>query len=148
MEFIMNTQDSVSLTGKLQISLNGTVVKEVNNMVVTAGKGWIASRMQGVVDSVMTHMSVGTGTVAAAAANTTLGTELFRQGLTTSGGVVAGAVITFASTFAAGDGTGAITEAAVLNASSAGTMLARTVFGVINKGVLDTMTISWAVTIS
>jgi hypothetical protein len=148
MEFIMNTQDSVSLTGKLQISLNGTVVKEVNNMVVTAGKGWIASRMQGVVDSVMTHMAVGTGTVAAAAANTTLGTELFRQGLTTSGGVVAGAVITFASTFAAGDGTGAITEAAVLNASSAGTMLARTVFGVINKGVLDTMTISWAVTIS
>ena len=144
----MNTQDSVSLTGKLQISLNGTVVKEVNNMVVTAGKGWIASRMQGVVDSVMTHIAVGTGTVAAAAANTTLGTELFRQGLTTSGGVVAGAVITFASTFAAGDGTGAITEAAVLNASSAGTMLARTVFGVINKGVLDTMTISWAVTIS
>ena len=144
----MNTQDSVSLTGKLQISLNGTVVKEVNNMVVTAGKGWIASRMQGVVDGVMSHMAIGTGTVAAAAANTTLGTELFRQGLTTSGGVVAGAVITFASTFAAGDGTGAITEAAVLNASSAGTMLARTVFGVINKGVLDTMTISWAVTIS
>jgi len=27
-------------------------------------------------------------------------------------------------------------------------MLARTVFGVVNKGALDTMTISWAVTIS
>jgi len=148
MEFIMNTQDSVSLTGKLQISLNGTVVQEVNNMVVTAGKGWIASRMQGVVNGVMTHMAVGTGTVAAAAANTTLGTELARQGLTTSGGVVAGAVITFASTFAAGVATGAITEAGVLNASSSGTLLARTVFGVINKGALDTMTISWAVTIS
>jgi len=144
----MNTQDSVSLTGKLQISLNGTVVQEVNNMVVTAGKGWIASRMQGVVNGVMTHMAVGTGTVAAAAANTTLGTELARQGLTTSGGVVAGAVITFASTFAAGVATGAITEAGVLNASSSGTLLARTVFGVINKGALDTMTISWAVTIS
>ena len=144
----MNTQDSVSLTGKLQISLNGTVVQEVNNMVVTAGKGWIASRMQGVVNGVMTHMAVGTGTVAAAAANTTLGTELARQGLTTSGGVVAGAVITFASTFAAGVATGAITGAGVLNASSSGTLLARTVFGVINKGALDTMTISWAVTIS
>ena len=144
----MNTQDSVSLTGKLQISLNGTVVQEVNNMVVTAGKGWIASRMQGVVNGVMTHMAVGTGTVAAAAANTTLGTELARQGLTTSGGVVAGAVITFASTFAAGVATGAITEAGVLNASSSGTLLALTVFGVINKGALDTMTISWAVTIS
>jgi len=144
----MNTQDSVSLTGKLEISLNGTVVQEVNNMVVTAGKEWIASRMQGVVDGVMTHMAVGTGTVAAAAANTTLGTELARQALTTSGGVVAGAVITYASTYAAGTGTGAITEAGILNASSAGTLLARTVFGVINKGALDTMTISWAVTIS
>ena len=144
----MNTQDSVSLTGKLEISLNGTVVQEVKNMVVTAGKEWIASRMQGVVDGVMTHMAVGTGTVAAAAANTTLGTELARQALTTSGGVVAGAVITFATTYAAGTGTGAITEAGILNASSAGTLLARTVFGVINKGALDTMTISWAVTIS
>ena len=144
----MNTQDSVSLTGKLEISLNGTVVQEVKNMVVTAGKEWIASRMQGVVDGVMTHMAVGTGTVAAAAANTTLGTELARQALTTSGGVVAGAVITYASTYAAGTGTGAITEAGILNASSAGTLLARTVFGVINKGALDTMTISWAVTIS
>lgn len=144
----MNTQDSVSLTGKLKISLNGTVVQEVNNMVVTAGKGWIASRMQGVVDGVMSHMAIGTGTVAAAAGDTTLGTELARQALTTSGGVVAGAVITLATTYAAGTGTGAVTEAGILNASSAGTMLARTVFGVINKGVLDTMTISWAVTIS
>tara|TARA_R110000787_G_scaffold1815_4_gene7729 strand:+ start:5937 stop:6383 length:447 start_codon:yes stop_codon:yes gene_type:complete len=148
MEFTMNTQDSVSLTGKLKISLNGTVVQEVNNMVVTAGKGWIASRMQGVVDGVMSHMAIGTGTVAAAAGDTTLGTELARQALTTSGGVVAGAVITLATTYAAGTGTGAVTEAGILNASSAGTMLARTVFGVINKGVLDTMTISWAVTIS
>ena len=107
----MNTQDSVSLTGKLKISLNGTVVQEVNNMVVTAGKGWIASRMQGVVDGVMSHMAIGTGTVAAAAGDTTLGTELARQALTTSGGVVAGAVITLATTYAAGTGTGAITEA-------------------------------------
>jgi hypothetical protein len=81
-------------------------------------------------------------------ANTTLGTELARQVLTTSGGTVAGAVITFATSYAAGTGTGAITEAAILNAASAGTMLARTVFGVVNKGALDTMTISWAVTIS
>ena len=42
----------------------------------------------------------------------------------------------------------AITEAAVLNAASSGTMLCRTVFTAVNKGELDTMTISWDVTIS
>ena len=144
----MNTNDKVSLTGKLAISLNGTVVQEVDNMVVTAGKNWIASRMNAASAGVMTHMAVGTGTTAAALANTALGTELVRQALTTSGGVVAGAVVTFATTYAAGTGTGAITEAAILNAASSGTMLARTVFSVVNKGALDTMTISWAVTIS
>tara|TARA_B110000881_G_C18536453_1_gene496073 strand:- start:241 stop:675 length:435 start_codon:yes stop_codon:yes gene_type:complete len=144
----MNTNDKVSLTGKLAISLNGTVVQEVDNMVVTAGKNWIASRMNAASAGVMTHMAVGTGTTAAALANTTLVTELARQVLTTSGGTVAGAVVTFATTYAAGTATGAITEAAILNASSAGTMLARTVFSVVNKGALDTMTISWAVTIS
>ena len=143
----MNTQDGIALTGKLTISLNDEIVRETENLVVTAGKEWVTARMKN-TSTVMTHMAIGTGTVAAAIANTTLGTELARQALTTSGGTVAGAVITFATSYAAGTGTGAITEAAILNAASAGTMLARTVFGVVNKGALDTMTISWAVTIS
>jgi len=143
----MNTQDGIALTGKLTISLNDEIVRETENLVVTAGKEWVTARMKN-TSTVMTHMAIGTGTVAAAIANTTLGTELARQALTTSGGTVAGAVITFATSYAAGTGTGAITEAGILTAASAGTMLARTVFGVVNKGTLDTMTISWAVTIS
>ena len=143
----MNTQDGIALTGKLTISLNDEIVRETENLVVTAGKEWVTARMKN-TSTVMTHMAIGTGTVAAVVANTTLGTELARQALTTSGGTVAGAVITFATSYAAGTGTGAITEAGILTAASAGTMLARTVFGVVNKGTLDTMTISWAVTIS
>ena len=146
----MNTQDTFALKGKLTISLNGKIVQETENLVVTAGKEWVASRMQGVTDGVMTHMGVGTGTTAAVIANTALETQHGdgRQTLTTSGGAVAGAVITFHRTFSAGDQTGAITEAGIFNHASAGDMLARTVFGVVNKGALDTMTISWAVTIS
>jgi len=143
----MNTQDGIALTGKLTISLNDEIVRETENLVVTAGKEWVTARMKN-TSTVMTHMAIGTGTVAAAIANTTLGTELARQALTTSGGTVAGAVITFATSYAAGTGTGAVTEAGILTAASGGTMLARTVFGVVNKGSLDTMTISWAVTIS
>jgi len=145
----MSIQDRVALTGRLSISLNGKVVQEVNNLVVTAGKNWIASRMSVATASVMTHMGVGTSSAAAADGDTALGTQLStRSALTISGGTVAGAVITYACTYAAGSHTGAITEAGVFNASTSGTMLCRTVFAVINKGAADTMTVSWAVTIS
>ena len=145
----MDTQDGIALTGKLTISLNDEIVQETNNLVVTAGKEWVAARMKD-TSTVMTHMGVGTGTTAAVIANTALETQHGdgRQTLTTSGGTVAGAVITFHRTFAAGNQTGAITEAGIFTASTSGTMLARTVFGVVNKSALDTMTISWAVTIS
>ena len=146
----MNTQDTFALKGKLTISLNGKIVQETENLVVTAGKEWVASRMQGTSDGVMTHMGVGTGTTAAVIGDTALETQHAdgRETLTTSGGAVVGAVITFHRTFSAGDHEGAITEAGIFNHASAGDMLARTVFGVVNKGALDTMTISWAITIS
>ena len=148
METIMSFHDTVALKGKLTILLNGTVVQETDNLVVTAGKNWIAQRMQGTSLGVMTHMAVGTGTTAAAIGNTALVTEVSRVALTTSGGVVAAAVITFATTYAAGVATAALTEAGIFNAASGGTMLARTVFSVINKAAADSMTISWDVTIS
>ena len=145
----MNTQDGIALTGRLIISLNDEIVQKTNNLIVTAGKEWVTARMKN-TSTVMTHMGVGTSTTAAAISQTALVTEHGdgRQTLTTSGGTVAGAVITFHRTFAAGNQTGAITEAGIFTAATGGTMLARTVFGVVNKGALDTMTISWAVTIS
>ena len=145
----MNTQDGIALKGKLTISLNGKIVQETENLVVTAGKEWVASRMQGVTDGVMTHMGIGTSTTAAAAGQTDLvAVTGARLALTDSGGIVAGSVITFACTYPAGAHTAAITEAGIFTASTSGTMLARTVFTVVNKGALDSMTISWAVTIS
>ena len=144
----MNNQDGITLKGKLIISLNNKIVRETDNLVVTAGKEWVADRMSD-ASTVMTHMGIGTGTTAAAAGNTDLETVIgARLGLTTSGGTVAGAVITYACSYPSGAHTGAITEAGIFTALTGGTMLARTVFGVVNKGVLDTMTISWAVTIS
>tara|TARA_B100000470_G_scaffold72642_1_gene55518 strand:- start:15128 stop:15574 length:447 start_codon:yes stop_codon:yes gene_type:complete len=148
MEINMSFKDTVALTGKLTITLNGETVQEIRNLVVTVGKNWIAQRMQGVSLGVMSHMAIGTGSTAAAAGDTALGTEIARVALNVSGGVVAAAVITFECTYAAGVGTGAITEAGVLNANSAGDMLARTVFATINKGAADSMTISWDVTVS
>ena len=138
--------DDLKLKGKLQIALNGDTVQEVDNLVVTAGKGYVASRMKDASATAMSHMAFGSGTTAAAASQTALGTELGRVSLTSTS--VSGAVVTYVATFAAGTGTGAVTEAALLNASSSGTMLCRTVFSVVNKGANDSMTITWTVTVS
>jgi hypothetical protein len=136
----------MEMKGHLTIALNGEVVQEVENLVVTAGKGFVASRMAGTSANVMSHMAIGTGSTAAGASDTALGSEAARTALTSTN--VSGAVVTYVDTFAAGTGTGAITEAAILNASSGGTMLCRTVFSVVNKGASDSMTITWTVTAS
>ena len=140
-----NIQDNLKMKGRLQVSLNGEVVRDIDNLVVTAGKNYVADRMKN-NSSVMSHMAIGSGTTAAAAGNTALGTELGRVALTSS--TVSNAVVTYVASFAAGTGTGAVTEAGILTASSGGTMLCRTVFSVVNKGSADSMTITWTVTVS
>lgn len=138
--------DGLKMKGRLSIAINDEVVQEVDNLVVTAGKNYVASRMKDTTDTAMSHMSIGTGSTAAAAGDTTLGTESDRQALTST--TVTNNEVVYVATFGAGDGTGAITEAGVFNASSAGTMLCRTVFSVVNKGSDDSMTITWTVTVS
>ena len=138
--------DDLKMTGHLAIAINNKVVQEVPNLVVTAGKGYVASRMKDTSLGAMSHMAIGTNSTAAASSNTALGSEADRNGLAST--VVSGATVTYTATFGAGEGTGAITEAALLNASSAGTMLCRTVFAVVNKGSQDSMTITWSVTVS
>ena len=143
--------ENIRATGKLNIQItdeNG-VIKEshdVDNLVVTTGLGFIASRMKDATASVMSHMAVGSGTTAAVLADTALQTEIGRAALTST--TVNAASTVYAATFAAGVGTGAITEAGIFNASSAGTMLCRTVFPVVNKGATDTLQVTWTVTVS
>ena len=138
--------DGLKLTGKLTIAINDEIVQEVPNLVVTAGKGYVASRMKDTSATAMSHMAIGTGSTAAAAGNTALGSESARTGLTST--TVSGADIVYVDTFAAGTVPAAITEAGIFNASSGGTMLCRTVFSVVNKGANDAMTITWTVTVS
>ena len=138
--------DGLKLKGKLAISLNGKIIQEVDNLVFTAGKGYVASRMKDATATAMSHMAIGSGSTAAAASDTALGNQLGRVALTST--TVSNAVVTYVASFPAGTGTGAVTEAAILNASSGGTMLCRTVFSVVNKGAQDSMTVTWTVTVS
>jgi hypothetical protein len=144
-------QDTIKVTGDLKIVLtdeHGQIKheQEIKNLVVTTGKNFIASRMKDTTDTAMSHMAIGTGTTAAAAGDTTLGTEAGRVALTST--TVTTNNVAYVATFPAGTGTGAITEAGLFNASSSGTMLCRTVFSVINKGAADTLGITWTVTVN
>lgn len=147
-------QEMVKATGKLNVVITGAdgQVKEsifIPNLVVQVGKNYIASRMKDTgTPNQMSHMAIGAGTTAADNGDTALGSELGRVALSSAGGSVSTNVVTYAATFPPGTGTGAVTEAAILNASSTGTMLCRTVFAVVNKGADDTMTVTWTVTIS
>lgn len=143
-------QETIKATGALQIKLygpDGQLKQEQNvkNLVVTTGRGFIAGRMVG-TPTAMSHMAIGSGTADPVVGDTTLGTELGRVSLTSSAAV--GAVVTYIASFGAGTGTGAVTEAGIFNAGTAGTMLCRTEFAVVNKGADDSLSITWTVTVS
>lgn len=139
-------KSNIKVTGQLSIHVNGELVQETNNLVTTVGIDYIASRMKDTTETAMSHMAIGTGTTAAAVGDTALETETGRVALTST--TVTNEEVVYVATFPAGTGTGAITEAGILNNSSGGSLLTHTIFSVVNKGADDAMTITWTVTVS
>ena len=147
----MISESTLSAKGNVQLEVfdkdgNLKESQEIKNVVVTVGLGYIASRMKDATATAMSHMAVGSGSTAAAAGNTTLETELGRVTLTST--TVSTNTVQYIGDFPAGTGTGAVVEAGVLNASSGGTLLCRTVFSVVNKGASDTLKVTWTITVS
>lgn len=145
-------KDQVKATGRVQIVLTGRdgkvkETRDINNLVVDTGEAFIASRMAGTASAVMSHMGIGSGTTASAAGDTALEAAVGARVALSSATATAN-VMTYQAAFVAGASTGAITEAGIFNALSAGTMLCRTVFAVVNKLADDTLSITWTVTIN
>jgi len=144
--------DAIKLKGRVSIVLkdkNGKVkeTRNVENLIVTTGLNYIASRMKDASATAMTHMGLGSGSTAASAGQTDLVSILgSREAIDST--TVSTNTIVYVSNFEAGDATGAIVEAGIFNASSGGTMLCRTVFSVVNKAADDSMSITWTITIS
>ena len=145
-------EDSLKLKGDVFITVkdkDGNLKEERHeeNLVVSAGLNFICDRMEGTSEAVMSHMGLGSGTTAAAAGDTDLESILgSREALDST--TVSTNTITYVSSFEAGDATGAVTEAGIFNASSAGAMLCRVVFSEINKAADDTMSVSWVITLN
>lgn len=154
----MALQDQLKAKGRVGIVLkdeSGNVkeTRDVDNLVVTDGLEFIIDRMVGTNTAVMSHMQVGSGTTNPAANDddieSNLGGKVAMSGAT--GSVTDnGTSVTYSATFAAGTGTGAVTEAAITNngANATGVMLCRVEFDVINKGANDSMTIEWTVSLT
>jgi hypothetical protein len=152
---MIEQQENLKATGKVRIvktNAQGVTTQdfEVPNLVVTAGKNFIASSMIKTTTNspaAMTHMGIGTGSgLLQVPVILHLGTQTGRVSL--SGNTVSTNTITYTATFPAGTGDGAITEAGIFNASSGGTMLCRTTFPVVNKASGDTIAVTWVVTVS
>lgn len=123
---------------------------QISNLITTAGKAGAAGRL-GAVGAVAAfdYIAIGTGTNAAAVGDTTLQTEI-----TTNGGQRAQGTASLVTTDTTDDtlrvtltfnfsGSFAVTEAGLLNASSAGVLLARQVFSAINVISGDSLAMTW-----
>lgn len=120
--------------------------KAVANLIVTNGKNGITDQLlASPTITKPTHMGIGTGITAPAAGDTALQTEVgTRQTINKSRN---NNILTSVATFAAGNGTGAITEAGIFTAVTAGTLYSRVTFSVINKGANDSLELTWTWTI-
>jgi len=143
--------ESVSIKGNLEVILldengNQKDYRKIENLVVAVGKQIIAARLVGNTIAIPSHMAVGSDATTAATGQTALGSELGRVVFDAT--TRTSNVLTFVATFPAGTGTGALNEAAILNASSTGNMLCRTTFSTVNKAIGDTIVITWNVTVA
>ena len=150
----MKTNDNFKLHGAMQATLirgdGSAQTFRKDNMILDVGFDFIADAIGKSSNrpAVMTHVGIGSGTAAAAPGQTTLTAEIGPRQAALYEHTAGTKTITFTGTFAPGVGTGAITEAAVFNALADGTILDRVVFGVINKGVDDTLIVVFTFTMT
>lgn len=145
--------DKARAVGTLMIELrdasgNLKDSREINNLVVNTGKALFASRLKENTTPVIAAIAVGTDTTATDVTQTALLNEIARSPLdnvliiTTS---AADDSVQYTANFPAGVGTGALTEAGTFNDLTAGIMVTRVVYPVINKGADDALSITWKI---
>jgi hypothetical protein len=122
-------------------------VREVHNTVTSAGKYGLMDQLLGSPSlTKVGWMELGTGTGGTTLLNAYIsGSRTAFTSLTRSN-----AIVTMVTTFAAGIGTGAITEAGTFDVVTQNTanMWMYSTFSVINKGANDSLAITWTLTAS
>lgn len=122
--------------------------RQIDNLVVNTGLAKIAQLLAGTSSSPIEYIGIGTGTTSPAVGNTALETPVgsrkqgTRSVVTTD---IANDTLRVEVMFNSGEGTGAITEAGLFDAVSAGAMFSRQVFGVITKASADSLQVTWEI---
>lgn len=143
-------KSGVKLTGRVNIKtyenateLVGDVT--INNIVVTTGQDYVASRMIANTADVMSHMAIGSSQTPQTLDDTALLQEIIRTSFYSV--TQTGSEIEYVASFAPGLTSRSITEAGILNASSGGILLCRTTFPIITQSTSQTIAISWVVSV-
>ena len=144
--------DNIKVTGSLTIDhydqhMRLKECRKINNLVVSAGKNLVMTRLAGNTKGPVTHIGLGTGNLSPSLSDTDLQVLLSTR-QTIDSATVNNNVITYIKQFNPGVCTGALTEAGLFNAVTDGDMLSRVLFNVINKDSLDTIVITWAIVLS
>ena len=144
-------KDTLQIKGFPSIILHdadGNIKQQIDctNLVVQTGLNFLATALTTGSYYPFSYMALGTGTTHSNINDVALTSELVRTTFTSTS--ITQSMVTFVTTFGPGVGTGAITEAGIFNADSAGTMLSHVVFDVVNKAPTDSLTILWTITLS
>jgi hypothetical protein len=144
----MQAVDNIKLRGEVSGVINYADGRTedflVNNLVVTTGKGFMASRLSSNTAPAISHMAAGTGTTAADVANETLEVETGVRSAVTSSH--SGNVETFSATFTGRTET--MSEIGLFNASANGTLVARTLVGPYPMSSGDSISFNWSITVN
>lgn len=150
-------QDISSLTGRVDVKLfgpDGQLKQHVqdHNLVVTAGKNWLATFLATTNTSVMNVMAIGiSGPTTVLATDTTLGNEVSNPrivGTMYASNNIYQLTATFPANNPSNSVTYAINEGGIFNhpTNNSGSMYTHASFAVVNKAPADTLQIVWQVT--
>ncbi len=119
----------------------------IENTITELMDAHVADQMSDQGEAAIGWMAVGTGS-GQTSASTGLAVSLDRNALTSTTQGAAGDDndVIYVADWAAGDGTGAITEAGIIRTDANTTLMTYADFGVVNKAAGDTLTVTWTVT--
>jgi hypothetical protein len=120
-------------------------VEDLHNLVTDAGLNLLRDHLAGTSSAYPTHFAVGTGTTAAAAGQTAMGAETFRDAITQRITSAKQLVIRYYLSSLSANG-GTLAEVGLFTASSGGTMFARAKLATsIVKTSSITATFTWTI---
>ena len=153
----MKIDETLSLKGKYKFTFENIEtgekrVIEKDNLIVTSGRGWIASRLAQTgspADIRITHSALGTGTNAPANADTLLQAEVYRKNIASATSDNNIAYLT--AFYSATEYTGTIKEAGMFinggAGANTGTLFSRIAIDTV-KSAVETLTIDYTITLA